>query len=240
MRGPLPACGLHVPGRNHLLHLLPDDERERLIATMQHVKSERRDTLFDRDQPIAHIDFPLRGVVSIVVTMREGGIAEAGTIGNEGMTGIPLVLGGDRSLNRAFYQISGEALRMPADVFAQEIARRGPFESVVRRHALGYLNQVSQAAACNRLHDVEQRLCKWILMCHDRIASNTISLTQDFIAEMLGVRRASVSVVAAELQKAGLIRYSRGVIELLDRGRMEQSSCECYMAVRSEYERLLC
>lgn len=233
-------CRLHVPGDNHLLQLLPDDERARLKASMERVTTRRRDVLFERREPIAYVDFPLRGVVSIVVVMKEGGIAEVGTIGNEGMSGVPLLLGAESSITRAFYQVPGESLRMTAHAFNAEIARKGPFENVLRRYAQGYLSQVSQSTACNRLHDVEQRLCKWILMCHDRLGENVVPLTQEFIAEMLGVRRASVSVVAATLQKAGLIRYSRGVIEVLDRTRMEESSCECYAVVREEFERLLC
>jgi CRP-like cAMP-binding protein len=129
---------------------------------------------------------------------------------------------------------------MSAAAFAEELARHGPFEDILRRYAQGFLNQVAQSAACNRLHPVEQRLCRWILMSHDRIGSDTIALTQEFIAQMLGVRRASVSVVAGTLQKAGFIRYNRGVIEVLDRARLEESTCECYGAVREEYERLLC
>ena len=156
------------------------------------------------------------------------------------MAGVPLLLGADRTPNKAFYQVPGQSLRMSAAAFNKEIADRGPFESVMRLHAQGFLNQVSQSTACNRLHAVEQRLCRWILMSHDRIDSDTIRLTQDFLAEMLGVRRASVSVVAATLQNAGFIRYRRGIIDVLDRAGLEEGSCECYGVVRKEYERLLC
>ncbi len=231
---------LHIVGQNHLLQLLPDAERERLLFTMKRVTTEHGDVVFESNQPITHVDFPLYGVISIVVVMEEGGTAEVGTVGNEGMAGVPLLLGTERTPNKAFYQVPGETMRMSAAAFRKEIAARGPFESIMRLHAQGFLNQVSQSTACNRLHAVEQRLCRWILMSHDRVGGKTVRLTQDFLAQMLGVRRASVSVVAATLQKAGFIRYRRGIIDVLDRAGLEESSCECYAVVRKEYERLLC
>lgn len=234
------AGRLHERGKNHLLELLPAADRERLMNAMQRTSVKHGEVLFARHKPIEHVDFPLEGVLSIVVTMKEGDSAEIGTVGNEGMAGIPLLLGGNTSPSDAFYQVPGQSMRMSAAAFAEELARHGPFEDILRRYAQGFLNQVAQSAACNRLHPVEQRLCRWILMSHDRIGSDTIALTQEFIAQMLGVRRASVSVVAGTLQKAGFIRYNRGVIEVLDRARLEESTCECYGAVREEYERLLC
>jgi CRP-like cAMP-binding protein len=231
---------LHLPGQNHLLRLLPEQDRERALAAMQRIKTRHGQIVFERNAPITHVDFPLFGIISIVVEMEEGGIAEVGTVGNEGMAGVPLLLGADRTLNKAFYQVPGESMRMSAQAFREEIAPRGPFENIMRLHAQGFLNQVSQSTACNRLHAVEQRLCRWILMSHDRVGGKTVHLTQDFLAQMLGVRRASVSVVAATLQKAGFIRYRRGIIDVLDRAGLEEGTCECYDVVRKEYERLLC
>lgn len=236
----LSPWSLHVPGQNHLLQLLPDADRKRLSATMERVKTKHGDIVFEPNKPIVHVDFPLVGVISIVVKMQEGGIAEVGTVGNEGMVGLPLLLGAESSPNEAFYQVPGESMRMSAQMFIKEIAARGPFENILRRHTQGFLNQIAQSTACNRLHAVEQRLCRWILMSHDRVGSNTVRLTQDFLAQMLGVRRASVSIVAAMLQKAGFIRYRRGIIDVLDRAGLEDGSCECYGVVRKEYERLLC
>jgi CRP-like cAMP-binding protein len=219
---------------------LPEKDRKRVSLAMERIKTEQGDIVFERNKPITYVDFPLVGVISIVVKMEEGGTAEVGTVGNEGMVGLPLLLGAESSPNDAFYQVPGESMRMSAQAFIKEIAGRGPFEHIVRRHAQGFLNQIAQSTACNRLHAVEQRLCRWILMCHDRVGGNTIRLTQDFLAEMLGVRRASVSIVAATLQKAGFMRYRRGIIDVLDRAGLEESSCECYRVVRKEYERLLC
>jgi CRP-like cAMP-binding protein len=156
------------------------------------------------------------------------------------MAGIPLLLGAEMSPAQAFYQIPGESLRMSAQSFRAEIEKGGAFAAVLRRYAQGFLNQVSQSAACNRLHPVEQRLCRWILMSHDRTGGDEIALTQEFLAQMLGVRRATVSIAAGMLQKAGMISYTRGVIHVLDRPRLEESSCECYDVVRREYQRLLC
>jgi CRP-like cAMP-binding protein len=231
---------LHVAGQNRLLQLLPQSDRERVTRTLEPIQPQHGERVFAPDESITHVHFPLRGVISIVVAMEEGGVAEVGTVGNEGMAGVPLLLGAERTPNLAFYQVPGESLRMSRAAFEQEIAERGAFEKVMRLHAQGFLNQVCQSAACNRLHDVEQRLCRWILMSHDRVGSDTVRLTQDFLAEMLGVRRASVTVVARILQKAGFIRYRRGIIDVLDRAGLEESSCECYGVVRKEYERLLC
>jgi CRP-like cAMP-binding protein len=231
---------LHVAGENHLLQILPESDRKRLLATMQRVKTGLGDPVFESNSPIPFVDYPLYGVISIVVEMEEGDIAEVGTVGNEGMAGVPLLLAAESTPNKAFYQVPGESMRMSTQAFRNEIESNPAFLNVMRRHAQGFLNQVSQSTACNRLHPVEQRLCRWILMSHDRVGSDQIQLTQDFLAQMLGVRRASVSIVAATLQKAGFIRYRRGLIDVLDRRGLEESSCECYAVVRTEYERLLC
>ncbi|HYC46370.1 MAG TPA: Crp/Fnr family transcriptional regulator [Burkholderiales bacterium] len=233
------ASSIHVRGRNRLLELLPGAERERLVAATERITTKFGDLVFERNEPIVVVHFPLCAVVSVAVVMEDGAVAEAGTVGNEGVTGLPLLFGGQRSPNRAFYQVPGEALRMPARMFVDELAKHGALREVVQRYAQAYLTQVSQATACNRLHAVEQRLCRWILMSHDRVGAEALPLTQEMIAQMLGVRRASVSVVAGRLQKAGLIRYNRGVITVLNRTGLESCTCECYRVVRTELERLL-
>jgi CRP-like cAMP-binding protein len=230
---------LHEPGKNRLLELLPKPEQTRLVSAMQRIDARHGDPVFQRRKPIPFVDFPLSGMISLVAVMRDGAVAEVGMIGNEGVAGLPLVLGVTEDPNDAFYQMPGEALRMPAGMFRNELARRGPFEAIVRRYAQAFFAQVAQSTACNRLHAVDQRLCRWILMSHDRAGQSTIALTQEFLGQMLGVRRASVSVVAGALQKRGLIRYSRGVIEVLDRAALEEAACECYGVVRDEMERLL-
>jgi CRP-like cAMP-binding protein len=230
---------LNVAGQNHLLQLLPEAERERVLALVQRVETKHGDLLFRQHEAIPAVDFPLVGVLSIVIVMEDGGIAEVGTVGNEGMAGIPLLLGSERSPSQGFYQVPGAAYRMPAAAFRAEVERGGAFAEIMSAYAQAFLNQVSQSAACNRLHPLEQRLCRWILMSHDRTGGDKITLTQEFLAQMLGVRRATVSIAAGMLQKAGLIRYNRGVIHILDRERLEEGSCECYHVVRREFERLL-
>lgn len=230
---------VNIAGQNHLLELLPGSERARLLSVMERVDTRSGDLLFRQHEPIVAVDFPLHGVLSVVVVMEDGGVAEVGTVGNEGMAGIPLVLGTDHSPAQAFYQVPGSAYRMSAADFRAELAKSTVFSDVVHRYAQAFLTQVSQSAACNRLHPLDQRLCRWILMSHDRTDGDRIALTQEFLAQMLGVRRATVSIAAGALQKAGLIRYNRGIINVLDRERLEQSSCECYAVVRSEFERLL-
>src|SRR5436853_4744212 len=195
-KAPMAVSPIHEAGRNRLLSLLPEADRERVLGCMHRVSGNFGDIVFRPGEPIAFIDFPLAAVISIVVAMEEGGVVEAGTVGNEGMSGLSLLLGAERSPNKAFYQVPGEAMRMPVQAFTDEFGRHGAFENVLRRYAQGYLNQVSQSAACNRLHPVDQRLCRWILMSQDRVGSERFKLTQEVLGEMLGVRRASVSVVA--------------------------------------------
>jgi len=240
-RGSKSAAGApHVSGRNHLLELLPEADRARLMQKMEHVSAVHRTYVFKRHEPISHVHFPLSSVVSIVSVMSDGTMIEVGTIGNEGYAGLPLLFGNTEDSNDGFYQVPGESLRMPSAKFADELARSAPLRRVVQRYAQAFYAQIAQTTACNQVHPVERRLARWILMSHDRVAQKTILLTQEFLAQMLGVRRPAVSIVAGTLQKAGLIRYRRGVIEVLDRKALEKASCECYAAVRDEFERLLC
>ena len=233
------SVGVHARGHNRLLDLLPRADRERLLPNMERVAAKLGDVVFERNKPIATVDFPLGAIISIIVIMEDGAIIEAGTVGNEGMAGLPLLLGAQRSPSRAFYQVPGEALRMSSRLFNDEVGRKGAFHEILQRYAQAFLTQVAQSAACNRVHPVEQRLCRWILMSQDRVGSDTLLLTQEIISQMLGVRRASVSVAAAKLRLAGLIRYSRGIMTILDRRGLEESACECYRVVRTENERLL-
>lgn len=230
---------VHRRGRNRVLDLLPDPERERLFPFLQRIEAGIGDTLYDPAVPLAFVDFPLAAVVSIVVITGEGDTVEAGTIGNEGMSGVPLFLGSTQSVHRAFYQVPGPTLRMPARVFAGEMAARGALHDAVQRAVHAFHVQVAQTVACNRAHPVEQRLARWLLTSSDRVGSERVQLTHEIMAQMLGVRRASVSVVAALLRKAGFVRYSRGIVEIVDRPGLESASCECYRAVRRETERLL-
>jgi CRP-like cAMP-binding protein len=230
---------IHVPGENRLLAALPGKDYDRLLPELDKVSLGVKDVLYEADRPITHVYFPLNGVMSLVVAMRDGLSVEVGTIGNEGMVGTPVFLGADKSPTQAFSQVPGEALRMKSGAFKKEMEREGPLHGLVQRYTQAMINQISQSVACNHLHSVEERMCRWLLMTHDRVDCDDFPLTQEFLALMLGVRRPSVTVVAGILQKAGLIRYHRGRITVLDRKRLEASACECYAVVKKEFDRLL-
>jgi CRP-like cAMP-binding protein len=240
LRAATEPCLLNVRGKNRLLSLLPAQDYEHVRPLLEEVSFDGRVALFKSDEPLSHVYFPLTAVASLVLTMDDGDGVEVGTVGNEGLVGVPLTLGADRSPAEAVLQIPGDLLRITADAFRNELDRSPVFSSVMRRYSQAFFALVSQSTGCNRLHPVEQRLCRWILMTHDRVGADHLPLTQEFIAIMLGVRRASVSVAAGILQKAGMIRYRRGTIDVVDRQALEEGSCECYARVRSEYERLLC
>ena len=234
------SSALHVRGTNRLLSTLQSSGESRILRRMHHVHLKRKDSLYRPDTPIAHAYFPLTGVASLVIDMEDGPSIEVGTMGNEGMVGMPLVLGGDRSSTHAYVQIAGEFMRMTVADFAAELERNRAFADVTRRYSQGFFAQVAQSTACLRFHAVEQRLCRWILACHDRVGQDRVELTQEFLAVMLGVQRPSVTLAATALQKQGLIRYRRGVIDVVDRPGLEETACECYGIVRKEFERLLC
>jgi CRP-like cAMP-binding protein len=236
----MPKCTLHVSGKNRLLEMLPDGDKQRVLANAERVAGKRGKLLFMANKPIAHAYFPLSGVISLVIPTGTGKHIEFGSVGNEGMAGLALLHRVDRGCGEAFFQVPGEALRMRADAFAQEIARRGALEGVLHRYAEAFLHLVAQSTACMSVHSVEQRLSRLILMSHDRVGSDTIELTQEFLAQMLGVTRGSVNEFAGMLQKDALISYKRGVIVVLDRKRLERRSCECYRRVSRDFQRLLC
>jgi CRP-like cAMP-binding protein len=230
---------VHVPGENRLLAVLPREEYGRLLPKLEKVFLALKDILHEANGPITHVLFPLNGVVSLVL-ITEGGMAvEVGTIGNEGLVGTPVFLGADRSPTRAITQVPGEALRMEAAAFQVEMRRGGRLQALVRRYTQALMNQMAQATVCNHLHSVEQRMCRWLLMTHDRVGADQFPLTQEFLAQMLAVRRPTVTTVAGVLQKAGLISYHRGRMTVLDRKGLEAASCECYRVVKKELDRLL-
>lgn len=175
----------------------------------------------------------------MVTVMKSGKAVEVATIGNEGMVGLPLFLGVDRTAGRAFTQVPGDSLRIRADHFQKEVRRQGAFSRMLQLYTQALLVQISQSMACNGIHLIYQRTARWLLMTHDRVASNRFPLSQEFLGQMLGVRRAGVSEVASRLQKAGLIRYTRGSIEILDRPGLEAAACECYGVIEAEFVRLL-
>jgi CRP-like cAMP-binding protein len=233
-----PRSGNSRP-ENRLLAALPRAEFDRLTARMDDVPLGVRDQVYRANGPMDHVYFPRSGMISMVITMEDGGAVEVGTVGDEGMTGVTALLSGDRSPAEVFCQIAGEARRMRLAAFKEAVGSEGPFRDLVQRYARVLMSMVSQSVACNRLHPVEARLARWLLTSHDRVDGDEIPLTQEFLAMMLGVQRPSVTVVAGALQTAGLIRHVRGRITVLDREGLESASCECYRVVRAELDRLL-
>lgn len=225
--------------KNRLLSALPTKEYKCLFPHLEPVSLTPKQIIYGPEQPIEYVYFPNSGIISLVNFTEDGSTVEAATVGNEGMVGIPLLLGADRMLGQAVSQVVGDGLRLKADVFKREVTPGSLLYNLLLRYTLALINLISQSVACNRRHTVEERCCRWLLLCQDRVQSNQFPLTQEFLSQMLGVRRASVSVVAAILQKAGLIRYSRGTITILDRQGLESASCECYQLVKDEFDRLL-
>lgn len=224
---------------NLLLDALPDAERERLLANMTRSQLRVRQILFRRMAAPKAVHFPLSGVVSLVTTMRDGSTVEVATVGREGLVGITVILGNGWVANaEAMIQVPGETLRMDASVFLREHERSAALRQVVQRYMHGLFTLMGQNAACNRLHSMEERLARWLLMTHDRTGTEQFPMTHDFLSQLLGVRRASVTDAASDLQERGLIRYQRGRITVVDREGLEEASCECYEVIRSDFDRL--
>jgi CRP-like cAMP-binding protein len=226
------------PLDNLLLAKLPAEDCQRLLPSLQPVALRLGEVLYESRGFLSHVYFPTTSVVSFLYTMGDGTTAEMGLAGNDGLVGIALFLGGDTAPNRAVVQIAGNALRMKAEILRQEFARGGSFQRLLLLYTQALIAQISQTAVCNRLHSVEQRLCRWLLLSHDRVKSDELAMSQEFISSMLGGRRESVTVAAQRLQDAGLIHYVRGHITILDRRGLEATVCECYGVVRDETDRL--
>jgi len=224
---------------NRVLSLLSRNDRERLYAHLQRIPLEYRQSLYRANKPGEFIYFIESGVGSLVNTMANGDAAEVGTIGNEGIVGLPLLLGDDRAPTSVYVQVPGVGLRMSAARFQKELARSASMRGVMLHYVHAFFNQVAQSAACNQFHSLEQRCCRWMLMTHDRMASDDFLLTQEFLAMMLGVQRTGVVQAAGNLQRAGLIRYSRGKVRILDRRGLQRRACECYGISKREFDRLL-
>jgi CRP-like cAMP-binding protein len=229
------------PGKctNLLLSRLPDAEYQALRPHLQHIPTPLRSSFYHRDQPIEQVYFPLSGEHSILAIMQDGDSVEVGTVGNEGFSTVEVLTGSERALETVTCQIPGEALKLPLAKFREATDGKTALRDLVYRYLQAYLAQVSQSVACNRLHTTEERFAKWLLMNHDRVFGDEIQITQEFLASMLGVHRPSVSLIARSFQQLGLIRYSRGVVTILDREALEEASCECYAAVRKQFERAL-
>lgn len=228
-----------LPVENRLLAALPGEVYARLAPHLQPISFALGDIVYESSEQMAHLYFPTTCIVSLLYSMSNGATAEMGLVGNDGVVGIALFMGGNTVPNRAVIQVAGDALRVPAPVLQQEFKLGGACQIALLRYTQALITQISQTAVCNRLHLVEQRLCRWLLLCHDRLPSDKIRLTQEYIANMLGVRREGVTNAAGHLQAAGLIRYVRGEITILDRQGLEKASCECYQVVKTEFDRLL-
>ena len=194
--------------------------------------------LYEPNELLRHVYFPTSGMISLLLVLKDRSVVEVGRVGNEGIVGLPIFLGVRTSHTRAFVQIPGEALRMKAHVFRKEARQGGPLASLLLRYTQALLRHSERLTACNTWHPIEQRLCRWLLITHDRVQADRFEITQEFLSQMLGVHRQSVTLAASRLQKAGLIRYSRGKLTILDREGLEATSCECYRAVKREFENL--
>jgi CRP-like cAMP-binding protein len=235
----LPQCLLPDPPANRLLAAMPPDAYERLRPELEPVALQQGQVLYDPSEPIAHVHFPTTAVVSLLTLLQDGTSVETAMVGNWGMVGLPLALGLDADTNRALVQVGGEALRLPAPAFRAALGRDGALRNLLHRCTQVVLVQMAQSAACNRLHTMNACCARWLLEAQDGVGADEFPLTHDFLAAILAVRRATVTVVAETLQQAGLIRYHRGLVTILDRERLEAAACECYRTIADAIERLL-
>ena len=224
---------------NQLLMALPPGEYERLLPYLEPVKFALGQVIYQPKQLIKEVYFPLGAMISLVSMMKDGSTTEIGLVGSEGMVGLPVFLGGNTATNLAIVQIEGNALKMDASILKSEFERGKQLQAKLLLYTQARLNQVSQIAACKSHHLIKERLARWLLSVNDRVNKPELPLTQKFISEMLGVRRASVTEAAQALQKAGLISYSRGQITILKRKELEEAACECYRLIHNEFNRLL-
>lgn len=224
---------------NHLLAALPADEFARLEPHLERVSLSLGEVIYESGELLEYVYFPTTAIISLLYIMENGSTAEIGMAGNDGMVGIALFMGGRTTPNRAVVQSAGNAFKLRSKALKFEFHLSGEFQNILLRYTQFLMTQISQTAVCNRLHSVEQQLCRWLLINHDLLQTNKLIMTHDLIANMLGVRREGVSIAAGHLQKSKLIKYARGTITMLDRYGLETATCECYQVVKEEYDRLL-
>lgn len=225
--------------QNHLLAALPEDIQGRLFPTLEPVTLPLGKVLYESGDTLRHAYFPTDSIVSLLYVMESGASAEISVVGNEGVVGISLFMGGESTPSRAIVQSAGSAYRLPGQQLKNEFNRHGELQNLLLRYTQALITQMSQTAVCNRHHTIDQQLCRWLLLSLDRLPDNRLTMTQELIANMLGVRREGVTEAAGKLQRAGVIHYSRGQITVLDRAKLELLSCECYAVVKRETDRLL-
>ena len=224
---------------NHLLMALPAKELERMSAHLEPAHLDLGAVIYESGGELRHVYFPTTAIVSLLYLMENGASAEIAVVGNDGIVGVALFMGGESMPNRAVVQSAGHAYRLNGPSLKEEFRRGGALQRLLLRYTQALLTQMAQTAVCNRHHSVDQQLCRWLLLSLDRLPTSELAMTQELIANMLGVRREGVTEAAGKLQKAGLIRYSRGRITVLDRPALERQACECYQVVRKETDRLL-
>ena len=230
----------HTPNQNHLLAALPAEIFERLSPHLELISMPLGEVLYESGGQLQHVYFPTTAIVSLHCVMENGASAEIAGVGNEGVLGISLFMGGNTTPSRAIVQTAGYGYRLKGRLTMEEFNRAGPMMRLMLRYTQALMTQMSQTAVCNRHHSVEQQLCRWLLSTLDRLPSNELTMTQELIASMLGVRREGITEAAGHLQQAGFIRYRRGHITVLDRSGLGSRVCECYAVVKNEYDRLLC
>jgi len=227
------------PKNNFLLAALPDSEWERWQPLLERVEMPLGEVLYESGATLTHIYFPTTAIISLLYVMENGASAEIAVVGNEGLVGVSLFMGGESTPSRAVVQSAGQGFRLQAQLMKDEFNRAGPVLHLLLRYTQALITQMSQTAVCNRHHSLDQQLCRWLLLSLDRLQTNELTMTQELIANMLGVRREGVTEAALKLQEAGLISYARGHIKVLDRPGLEKRTCECYAVVKREYDRLL-
>ena len=230
---------MSTPKTNHLLESLPDAEWMRWKPVLEQVELPLGRVLYESGSKLSHVYFPTTAIVSLLYVMENGASAEIAVVGNEGIVGVSLFMGGETTPSRAVVQSAGQGFRLSAERLKAEFNLAGPVLHLLLRYTQALLTQMAQTAVCNRHHSLDQQLCRWLLLSLDRLHGNELVMTQELIANMLGVRREGVTEGALKLQRAGLIRYNRGHITVLDRPGLEKRSCECYAVVKKEYDRLL-
>jgi CRP-like cAMP-binding protein len=227
------------PRQNHLLAAFPAAERERLFPQLELVAMRLGEVLYEPGDTLRHVFFPTNCIVSLLYVLADGASAEISVVGNEGLIGIALFMGGETTPSRAIVQSAGYAYRLNGQELKEEFHLNGGVQLLLLRYTQALITQMAQTAVCNRHHTVDQQLCRWLLLSLDRLTSNQLDMTQELIANMLGVRREGVTEAAGKLDKLGIIRYARGHITVLDRPSLEQRCCECYAVVKKETDRLL-
>jgi len=227
------------PKSNRLLAVLPEADWQRWLPLLEWVDMPLGQVLYESGRTLSHVYFPTSAIVSLLYVMENGASAEIAVVGNEGVVGISLFMGGESTPSRAVVQSAGKGVRMSAQKIKDEFNRAGPVMHLLLRYTQALITQMAQTAVCNRHHTLDQQLCRWLLLSLDRLQGSELTMTQELIANMLGVRREGVTEAALKLQRIGLIRYARGHIHVLDRAGLERRTCECYAVVKKEYDRLL-